>query len=97
VIKKKGESKGNLTLDHKSLENTSQMRYDWGVLYIIGKIFLRVIRYFPHIFKINLILERYEHPKFWNNKSPNFGTPTWESWGKVTFGCSPYGEAQNIL
>jgi hypothetical protein len=26
-----------------------------------------------------------------------FGTPTWESRGKVTFGCSPHGEAQNIL
>ncbi len=39
--------------------------------------------------KKNLIWEKYEHSKFWDNKSPNFGTPTWEFWGKVTFGCNP--------
>jgi hypothetical protein len=31
------------------------------------------------------------------NKSPSFGTPTWERQGKVTFGCSPHGKAQSIL
>jgi hypothetical protein len=30
-------------------------------------------------------------------KGPKFGTPTWESCGKVTFGCSPHGQAQTIL
>jgi len=30
-----------------------------------------------------------------NNQS--FGTPTWESRRKMTFRCSPHGEAQNIL
>jgi hypothetical protein len=32
-------------------------------------------------------------------KSPNFsnfGTPTWESWDKMPFGCEPCGEAQSI-
>ncbi len=41
--------------------------------------------------------KRYECPKSWNNKSPSFGTFIWESWGKVTFVCSPHGEAHNIL
>jgi hypothetical protein len=27
----------------------------------------------------------------------NFGTPTWESWDKQLFGCSPCGVVQNIL
>jgi hypothetical protein len=45
----------------------------------------------PCIFKEYFILEKYEHPKFWENKSPNFGTPTWESRGKVIFRCSPQG------
>jgi hypothetical protein len=27
----------------------------------------------------------------------NFGTPTWESWEKVSFGCSFGGELQRIL
>jgi len=27
----------------------------------------------------------------------NFMTPTWESWDKMSFGCRPHGEAQNIL
>jgi hypothetical protein len=52
MIKRKGESQiGNLTLDHKSLESKGQMRSNWGVLYTIGKLFLRVIKYFSHIFK----------------------------------------------
>jgi hypothetical protein len=48
MIKKKGKSQnGNLTLDHKSLEIRVKMRFDWKVLYTIGKIFSRTIRYCP--------------------------------------------------
>jgi hypothetical protein len=36
----------------------------------------------PLHFRKKLIWEKYEPPKFWNSKSPNFGTPTWESRGK---------------
>jgi len=35
-----------------------------------------------------------------SRKNPNlgnFGTPIWESWGKMPFGCGPHGEAQSIL
>jgi hypothetical protein len=67
---------GNLILDHKPLESKGQMSSDWGVLYNVGKIFLRIIKYCICIFKIDLIWERYEHPKFWESKSPNFRTPT---------------------
>jgi hypothetical protein len=46
MIKRKGGSKiGNLTLDHKPLESKGQMSSDWGVLYTIGKIFLKAIRH----------------------------------------------------
>jgi hypothetical protein len=44
MIKRKGKSQiGNLTLNHKSLEKMGQMRFDWSVLYTIGKIFSRAI------------------------------------------------------
>jgi hypothetical protein len=55
------------------------MSSDWGMLYTIGNIFLKVIKYYPWIFKKDLIWEIYECPKFRDNKSPNFGTPIWES------------------
>ncbi len=45
---KKGQSQiGNLTPDHKPFEGKSQMSSDWGMLYTIGNIFLKVIKYYP--------------------------------------------------
>ncbi len=44
----------NLTFDNKPLKNRSQISFNWSVLYIVEKIFLRVIRYCPHIFKKKL-------------------------------------------
>jgi hypothetical protein len=87
----------NLTSDHKSFKSRGKMRSDWNVLYIIEKIFWKDIKYFPGILKTNLIQEKDEHPKFWDNMNPFVGTPTWKSEGKVTFGCSPCREAQSIL
>jgi hypothetical protein len=56
MIKRRGESQiENLILTHKSLERKPQKRSNWGVLYIIRKIFLRAIKYCPHIFKKDLI------------------------------------------
>jgi hypothetical protein len=80
MIKRKVMSQiGNLIVDHKSFKNRGQMSSDWGMLYIIKKIFLRAIRYFFCVLKIDLISKRFEHPKFWDNMSPNFRTSTWES------------------
>jgi hypothetical protein len=45
------------------------------MLYPIGNMFLRAIKYFAYILKTNMIWKRYECLKFWNNKSPNFGIP----------------------
>jgi hypothetical protein len=42
------------------------------------KYFFEDINYCFHIFKTNLIWEKYERPKFWDNKSPK---------ENVTFGC----------
>jgi hypothetical protein len=67
---------GNLPLDHKSLERRGQIKSNWGLLYIVENIFLKAIRYCLRIFKNKLILERYERPKFWDNKSSNFGSLT---------------------
>jgi hypothetical protein len=54
MIKIKGGNQiENLTCDHESLEKREQMRYDWSVLYVVEKIFLKVIKNFPHIFKKN--------------------------------------------
>jgi hypothetical protein len=56
MIKRKGVNQfGNLTLDHKSFESRGQMRSNWSVLYNVGKIFSRAIRYCPCIFDANLI------------------------------------------
>jgi hypothetical protein len=75
MVKSRGGSQiKNLTPNHKSLESRGQMNSDSGVLYIIGKIFLRAIRYCHRVLKIDLIWERYENPELWDNKSPNFGT-----------------------
>jgi hypothetical protein len=54
--KKKGANQiGNLILDHRSFESRGQMRSDWSVLYSVGKVFSRAIRYCPYILKANLI------------------------------------------
>jgi hypothetical protein len=56
MIKRKGGSEiGDLISNHKSLESKGQMKSDGGMFNTIGKIFLRVIRYFPHILKKDLI------------------------------------------
>jgi hypothetical protein len=39
----------NLTPDHKPLESRGEMSSNWGVLYTIGKIFLKIIIYHPCI------------------------------------------------
>jgi len=54
-------------------------------------------------FSLDFISIRGLHAKLWapqNHGSPNFGnfgTPTWESWDKMPFGCGPHGEVQRIL
>jgi hypothetical protein len=45
----------NLIPDHKPLENRGQMSSNWGVIYNVEKIFLNDIKYYLHIFKIDLI------------------------------------------
>jgi len=41
-----------------------------GTCYKPLEIFSKVIKYFPHTFKIDLFWESYECPKFWDNKNP---------------------------
>jgi hypothetical protein len=56
MIKRRCESQiGNLTPNHKSLEIRGKMRSDWSVLYTIGKIFSKDIKYCPPILKKNLL------------------------------------------
>jgi hypothetical protein len=43
-----------------------------------------------------LLIKTYEHLKFQDNKIRNFGTPNWECWEKVSFGCNPHKESKNI-
>jgi len=76
MIKRKGGSQiGNLTLDHKPLENRGQMKSNRSVLYPIGKIFSRAIRYCLWTFKKDFIWERYECPKFGTTKVRVLGLP----------------------
>ncbi len=61
MIKRKGGSQiENFTSNHKSFESKDQMKFDWGMLYTIVKIYLK---------DISLFWENYERPKFWDNKS----------------------------
>jgi hypothetical protein len=56
MIKRKGGNQiENLTPDYKPLESRGQMRSDWGVLYIDGKILSKAKRYCLRILKKNLI------------------------------------------
>jgi hypothetical protein len=56
MIKRKGRNEiENLTPNHKPLENKGQMSSDWGVLYTIGNIFLKIKKYCNHILKKDLI------------------------------------------
>jgi hypothetical protein len=57
----------NLTLDHKSLESKGQMKLDWSMLYIVGNIFSRVIRFFLTLSK-QILFEK-------DMNVQNFGTP----------------------
>jgi hypothetical protein len=45
------------------------------------------------MFQKDLIWGKYEHPKFRNNKSPNFETFTSKSQKNMPFGCSPHKES----
>jgi hypothetical protein len=65
MIKRKGRSQiGNLTPKHKALESRGQTRFNWSVLYIIGKIFSRAIKYCAFILKKNFIQKIYGRSKF---------------------------------
>jgi hypothetical protein len=56
MIKRRGMNQiENLTPNHKPFKGKGQMSFDWGMLYIVGNIFLKVIKYCPCIFKIDLI------------------------------------------
>jgi hypothetical protein len=56
MIKRRGRNQiENLILDHKSLENKGLMKFDWDMQYAVGKTFLRALRYYLQIFKIDLI------------------------------------------
>jgi hypothetical protein len=45
--RKGGNQIENLTPVHKSLESRGQMKSNWNMLHTIGKIFSKVIKYFP--------------------------------------------------
>jgi hypothetical protein len=74
MIKRKGKNQiENLIPDQKSLESKGQMRFNWDILYSIGKIFLRAIRYFPCIFKIDRFEKDMNVQSFGTIKVPILG------------------------
>jgi hypothetical protein len=79
----------NLTLDHKSLENKGSIEVWLGHDIHYSKDIFKGYKILSSNFQNDLIWEKYECPKFWNNNSPSFGTRTWESQRKMTFGCNP--------
>jgi hypothetical protein len=56
MIKRRGKSQiGNLTPNHKALESRGHMRFDSTIIFTLGKIFSRAIKYCIFILKTNLI------------------------------------------
>ncbi len=46
MIKRNGKSQiENLIINHKSFKSKGQMKFNWAMLYTVGKIFLRAIRF----------------------------------------------------
>jgi hypothetical protein len=71
MIKRRGGNQiENLTSDHKSFKGNGQLTFDWGVLYTIGKIFLKAIRYYLRIFLKNLIEKYMSIQSFGTTKVP---------------------------
>jgi hypothetical protein len=68
--KKRWESNWEFDSQLQIPSQQGQMKSNWSMLYTIGKIFAKVIRYFSLNFKTYLIWERYERPKIWDIKSP---------------------------
>jgi hypothetical protein len=97
MIKKRWESSqiGNLIPNHKSLKSKHQMKFDWGMLYTVRKNVFKAIRYFLRIIDKRLDLKKIWMSKVLRQYESQYST--WESWGKVTFGCNSHGKAQNIL
>ncbi len=48
----------NLTPNHKPFKNRGQMNSDWGMLYIVGKIFLKSYKILPLHFQNRLYLKK---------------------------------------
>jgi hypothetical protein len=92
-----GSQTANLTPDHiKSgidLFPTSELR----VRYVVEKISTRATSLIQTLSRSDFAVGSYELPKSWDSNRDNFGTPTWESWKKEPFGCSPRNVAQRIL
>jgi len=83
MIKRRGKSKiENLTPDHKSFESRGQMRSNWSVLYTIGKIFWREIKYCPCTFKKKLIWKKMSIQHFETIRVPILGFPLGSFGGK---------------
>jgi len=77
MIKRRGKSQiKNLIPDHKPFEKKGQMNFNWSMLYIIEFSFWRLWNIALTFSKIKIIWKIYERPKFWDNKSLNFMTPS---------------------
>jgi hypothetical protein len=56
MIKRRGTNQiGKLILDHKSFESKGQMRSNWSVLYNVGKIISKAIKYYVCTFEADSI------------------------------------------
>jgi hypothetical protein len=58
IIRRGGSQIENLIPNHKSFESKGQMSSNRGMLYTIGKIFLRAIKYSPLILKKRFDLKK---------------------------------------
>jgi hypothetical protein len=76
MIKRKGKSQiGNLTPDHKSLENRGQIRSNRGVLYTFGKIFFEGYKIFVSHFQKKIDLRNIWTSKLLGQQKSQF----WDS------------------
>ncbi len=77
MIKRKGKSQiENLIFDYKFFERKVQMTFDWGMLYIIRKIFLKIISCYPFVLRKKTRFKKYMSVQsFGITKVPVLGLP----------------------
>jgi hypothetical protein len=88
MAKRKAESQiVNMTPDHEKFRIALIYLCIGGVLHTVRKISKKATTFLQTSFQLEVYTQNYGPPKLRSPNLRNFGTPTWESRDKMTFGC----------